>query len=81
MPSAKLDVLKDLLNGIPHLQDLRLDIAVNDDGKSFYVLDIRSVTKLLQTELQIGFDMENKGQVCKRGRIQSAYCQSGYCCD
>jgi len=63
VPSAKLDELRDLLNGMPHLQDLRLNIAVNDDGKSFYVLDIKVRDKIVADGItDPEFDMENKGR-------------------
>jgi len=62
VPSAKLDTLRELLNGINHLQDLRLNIAVNDDGKSFYVLDIKVRDKIVADGItDPEFNMENKG--------------------
>src|SRR5690242_7266135 len=63
VPSEKLEALRELLNEIPHLQDLRLNIAVHDDGKSFYVLDIKVRDKIVSDGItDPEFDMENKGR-------------------
>lgn len=63
VPSAKLELLRALLNEIPHLQDLRLNIAIHDDGKSFYVLDIKARDKIVADGItDPEFDMENKGR-------------------
>ena len=39
LPSEKMDAFKNYLYAIEPLNGLRLNIAVDDDGKSFYVLD------------------------------------------
>jgi UPF0176 protein len=41
LPSENLDSLRTCLDSFAGLGDLRLNIAVDDDGKSFYVLDIK----------------------------------------
>ncbi|WP_346239511.1 rhodanese-related sulfurtransferase [Niabella insulamsoli] len=47
----------------PALDNLRLNIAVDDDGKSFYVLDIKVREKIVADGIDDpGFDMANKGK-------------------
>ena len=40
LPKANLTTFRDALNDITFLRDIRLNIAVDDDGKSFYKLKI-----------------------------------------
>jgi len=45
------------------LKDLRLNIAVEDDGKSFYVLDIKVRKQIVADGISDpGFDMSNRGR-------------------
>ena len=53
VPSHNLEVFKDYLYSFAPLKGIRLNVAVNDDGKSFWVLRIKVREKLLPTELQI----------------------------
>src|SRR5688500_5001034 len=41
LPAQQLETFREYLYTIPALNGLRLNIAVDDDGKSFYVLDIK----------------------------------------
>src|SRR5688572_24830320 len=41
VPTTDLDQFREYLFSIPGLDGVRLNIAVDDDGKSFYVLDIK----------------------------------------
>src|SRR6476620_10103952 len=47
VPQSNYTGLKDFLNSIDHLRDLRLNIAVDDDGKSFWVLKIKVREKIV----------------------------------
>lgn len=63
VPSDNLDAFRTYLYSIPALKDLRLNIAVDDDGKSFYVLDIKVRNKIVADGIDDpSFDMENKGK-------------------
>jgi UPF0176 protein len=63
VPTANLDAFRSRLYAIEPLNGLRLNSAVDDDGKSFYVLDIK-VRKLIVADgiTDPQFDMANKGQ-------------------
>lgn len=41
LPTANLDNFKKYLYSIEPLNGIRLNVAVDDDGKSFYVLDVK----------------------------------------
>lgn len=53
VPSHLFENFKEYLYTIPELNELRLNIAVNDNGKSFWALRIKTREKLLLTELRI----------------------------
>jgi UPF0176 protein len=62
-PSANLDALRTYLYTIEPLNGLRLNIAVDDDGKSFFVLDIKVRKKIVADGIEDPtFDMANKGK-------------------
>lgn len=63
VPTHQLEAFRSYLDGIGPLKGIRLIIAVNDDGKSFYVLDIKVRNKIVADGIDDpGFSMENKGQ-------------------
>lgn len=63
VPAGKLEDLRSALNAIEPLNGLRLNIAVHDDGKSFYVLDIKVRDKIVADGIaDPDFSMENKGK-------------------
>ena len=63
IPTANFDAVKNYLYSIEPLNGLRLNIAVDDDGKSFYVLDIKVRHKIVADGIHDpAFDMENKGK-------------------
>jgi UPF0176 protein len=63
VPAGKFEALKSYLYSIEPLKDLRLNIAVDDDGKSFYVLDIKVRNKIVADGISDpGFDMANRGK-------------------
>jgi UPF0176 protein len=63
VPGSRLEDLRALLYSIPHLDGLRLNIAVDDDGKSFWVLKIKVREKIVADGIEDpAFDMNNKGK-------------------
>src|SRR6476469_3009465 len=63
VPQSRLEALRELLYSIPHLDGLRLNIAVDDDGKSFWVLKIKVRDKIVADGIEDpAFDMNNKGK-------------------
>lgn len=63
LPKAELESLRTYLYAIESLNGLRLNIAVDDDGKSFYVLDIKVRNKIVADGItDPAFDMANKGR-------------------
>ncbi len=63
VPVENFEVFKAYLYSIEPLNGLRLNIAVDDDGKSFYVLDIKVRKKIVADGItDPRFDMDNKGR-------------------
>ncbi len=63
IPAANFEAFKTYLYAIEPLNGLRLNIAVDDDGKSFYVLDIKVRNKIVADGINDpSFDMTNKGR-------------------
>jgi len=63
VPASRLDDLRNYLQSIPGLEKLRLNIAVDDDGKSFWVLKIKVRDKIVADGIEdTAFDMARKGQ-------------------
>ena len=63
LPQANLDVFRDYLYAIPGLENTRLNRAVDDDGKSFYVLDVKVRKKIVADGIDDpAFDMSKKGK-------------------
>jgi UPF0176 protein len=63
IPTANFETVRNYLYSIEPLNGLRLNIAVDDDGKSFYVLDIKVRHKIVADGIHdSAFDMENKGK-------------------
>jgi UPF0176 protein len=62
-PSHNMDAFRNYLYAIEPLNGLRLNIAVDDNGKSFYVLDIKVRNKIVADGISDPtFDMRNKGR-------------------
>jgi UPF0176 protein len=62
-PVHHFDAFRNYLYSIPGLDGLRLNVAVDDDGKSFYVLDIKVRNKIVADGIHDpAFDMANKGK-------------------
>jgi len=63
VPEHHFDAFRDYLYSIPPLNGLRLNIAVDDDGKSFWVLRIKVRDKIVADGItDPAFSMENKGR-------------------
>jgi UPF0176 protein len=63
VPDFNFEHVKAHLYSIEHLQGLRLNIAVDDDGKSFWVLRIKVRNKIVADGItDPTFSMENKGK-------------------
>jgi UPF0176 protein len=63
VPSSFYPALLQLLHAIPGLEGVRLNIAVDDDGKSFWVLKIKVREKIVADGItDPAFSMKNKGK-------------------
>lgn len=63
VPTENLEKFRQTLDGIPGLENLRLNIAVDDNGKSFFVLDIKVKRRIVADGItDKDFDMQNKGR-------------------
>lgn len=63
VPHSKFESFKSYLNSIPPLTGVRLNIAVDDDGRSFWVLKIKVREKIVADGINDAtFSMENKGR-------------------
>lgn len=63
VPAANFEAFKSFLYSIDALNGLRLNIAVDDDGKSFWVLKIKVRDKIVADGItDPTFSMENKGR-------------------
>jgi UPF0176 protein len=70
VPQANFDKLKSTLYSIEPMNGLRLNVAVDDDGKSFYVLDIKVRPKIVADGISDpAFDMANKGRYVDAGKF------------
>lgn len=63
VPTHQLDALRNSLDTTTSLQGVRLNIAVHDDGKSFFVLDIKVRDKIVADGIDDPtFSMQRKGK-------------------
>jgi UPF0176 protein len=63
IPQSNFEAFKDYLYTIEPLNGLRLNIAVDDDGKSFWVLKVKVREKIVADGIEDPtFDMRNKGK-------------------
>jgi len=63
VPDSNVDAFREYLYSIAALNGLRLNIAVDDDGKSFWVLKIKVRQKIVADGISDpAFSMENKGR-------------------
>jgi UPF0176 protein len=70
VPGSKFDQLRDYLYSYPWMNGLRLNIAVDDDGKSFWVLKIKVRDKIVADGIDDpSFSMERKGKYLKAKEV------------
>ena len=70
VPQSNFVSLKDYLDSLGPLRDLRLNIAVNDNGKSFWVLKIKVRDKIVADGIDDPqFDMSRKGKYVDAARF------------
>jgi len=63
VPTENMEAFRAYLYSYEPLNGLRLNIAVDDDGKSFYVLDIKVRNKIVADGItDPAFDMANRGR-------------------
>jgi UPF0176 protein len=63
LPTIQLDDFRNYLQTIKGLDNLRLNIAIDDDGKSFWVLKIKVRDKIVADGIDDpSFDMSNRGR-------------------
>ena len=63
VPQGNFEKFKEYLFSIPFLNSIRLNIAVDDDGKSFWVLKIKVRSKIVADGLNdASFDVTKKGK-------------------
>ncbi len=66
VPSSNVESLRNYLESVKGLDNLRLNIAVDDDGKSFFVLKVKIRNKIVADGIDDPtFSMENKGKYLK----------------
>jgi UPF0176 protein len=63
VPESNFEALKIYLHSIPSLNGLRLNVAFDDDGKSFWVLKVKLREKIVADGISDPtFDMANRGK-------------------
>ena len=63
LPTANLDAFREDMYAIPWMNGIRLNIAVDDDGKSFYKLKIKVRKKIVADGLDdASFDVTKRGK-------------------
>ncbi|MBV9964010.1 MAG: rhodanese-related sulfurtransferase [Parafilimonas sp.] len=63
VPQSNFEALREFLYLINELNNVRLNIAVDDDGKSFWVLSVKVREKIVADGIDDpGFSMKNKGR-------------------
>ncbi len=63
VPASNFEKFKEYLNTISFLENVRLNIAVDDDGKSFWVLKVKVRNKIVADGINDpNFDMSKKGK-------------------
>ena len=63
VPTANLDAFKQKMSDVTFLDGIRLNYAIEDDGKSFFKLTIKVRNKILADGLNdASFDVTNKGK-------------------
>ena len=72
VPDENFEAFKNYLHSIEPLNGLRLNVAVDDDGKSFWVLKIKVRNKIVADGINDPtFSMENKGKYLKANEFNT----------
>src|SRR6478736_5804624 len=70
VPESNFETMKQLLYSIEPLNGLRLNVAVDDDGKSFWVLRIKVRPRIVADGIDDpSFSMQNKGKYVNAGEM------------
>src|SRR5258705_2628606 len=70
VPQSHFEAMKDYLYSIGPLSGVRLNIAIDDDGKSFWVLKIKVRNKIVADGItDTSFSMTNKGKYVDAPRM------------
>lgn len=72
VPTHRLDTFREMMHAIPGMENLRLNFAVDDDGKSFWVLRIKVRDKIVADGIDDpDFSMENKGKYLSAAQMNA----------
>jgi UPF0176 protein len=72
VPASRLDALREYLYSYPWMNGLRLNIAVDDDGKSFWVLKIKVRDKIVADGIEDpAFSMEKRGKYLQADEVNA----------
>lgn len=78
VPESNFELLKNYLLHIPGLESLRLNIAVEDDGKSFWVLKVKLREKIVADGIEdASFSMQKKGKYVSPEEFNALAAQPG----
>jgi UPF0176 protein len=78
VPSENFEAFKSYLYSIEPLNGIRLNIAVDDDGKSFFVLDVKVRNKIVADGISDpDFDMANRGRYVNAGQMNELMNDAG----
>ncbi|PZP42108.1 MAG: hypothetical protein DI598_17310, partial [Pseudopedobacter saltans] len=70
VPKSNFEKLKMYLNSVKGLENLRLNVAVDDDGKSFWVLKVKVRDKIVADGIEDpSFDISNGGAYLKANEV------------
>ena len=70
VPASNFEALRDFLYSYSFLNGIRLNVAVDDDGKSFWVLKIKVREKIVADGIEDpNFSMERKGRYVDAGQM------------
>ncbi len=70
VPTDHVERLRERIHAIPGCDGVRLNVAVHDDGRSFFVLDIKVRKQIVADGItDPGFDMRNKGRYVEADRF------------
>jgi len=70
VPQSNFEALKNCLYSMEALNGIRLNIAIDDDGKSFWVLKVKVREKIVADGItDPSFSMENKGRYVNAGQM------------